>query len=260
MAKKRDLGKWSLICGIGSIVAPFLFVPLSFYIALTLGLFFVFHRWFLFVILSSLGFLIAVGLGITGIILYVRSYKKRKSGFITSIVGIVLTILYVVTIILFVLGTTRTPWTPSSNINPTAEINQYLLEELNSNATPLQKMSFPTSKVTAEIAETQFLGVGVRNVESTDLSFRIKINLFSFQENGQVINVNKELTSNENDDQIGMFSWDHKTKVLKPKETGAYSILYNAGEKEGAYLIKILIEKENGDIYAEKSFFVKVIV
>ncbi|MBT3814870.1 hypothetical protein HOE37_03810 [Candidatus Woesearchaeota archaeon] len=91
MIEKKDYGKWSLRCGIGSIVAPFLFLLLFIVLRVTR-------------LMYSLGNLIIFGLllglllGFLGIVLYSISSEKKKWALILSILGIILDVLLILNI------------------------------------------------------------------------------------------------------------------------------------------------------------------
>ena len=258
MAKKRGLenrrylGKWSLICGIGSIVAPFLFTLFGILISIIRKLFAIKFLYFeeLMLIGFVIGLLVGIVLGIVGIVLYIRSKDKWKSGLITSIVGFVLIWILIIVVMMFI----RVKFVGNQPIGPTGYQPPFPPKSfLDGNNKMI--LSFG-SKIMLESKDSTVLGIGVKNVEEEDLKFKIKINFVAMQ--GKKETINKEMVSGESDEFIGSFIWVDGDLLLKPTEAKAYQIKYLAGNQAGTYLLKIIIEKENGEVYAQKSFFVVI--
>ena len=241
MAKKRDLGKWSLICGIGSIVSPILFVFIFFF-GSTLARILSSLLFAIFIITSFIIIVIGVVLGILSIVFYFLSGKKSKAGLVIGIVGLVLISFLIVTNYLVSIS----PEQPSPPISPDPPFAED------------EKMIFPLKEITLGSGKSKTFEMGVKNLEETDLSFKIKVNLVAVQNNDKTETVNKEMVPSESDEFIGTFLWDESIQSLKPTEAEGYNVKFVAGDQIGIYLIQIVIEKENGEEYAEKKFFIRI--
>lgn len=132
------------------------------------------------------------------------------------------------------------------------QIQQQIMEDLR---TGDKKINFPTDEVKLNKGDSKQLAVGVKNTDEVPLKFKLKVNLV---DTGMDVISKETVKDNENFD-VGSFIWNEKIQTLEPTEANVYPIKFIGGKHAETYTFEIVIEREDGSVYATKSFFITIL-
>lgn len=132
------------------------------------------------------------------------------------------------------------------------QIQQQIMEDLR---TGDKKINFPTDEVKLNKGDSKQLAVGVKNTDEVPLTFKLKVKLV---DTGSDITSKETVKDTDNFD-IGEFIWNPTPQTLEPTEANVFPIKFVGGKHADTYTFEIIIEREDGTIYATKSFFITIL-
>ena len=125
------------------------------------------------------------------------------------------------------------------------QIRQKILEDLR---TGDQKLSFPAQTLSIPKGEASDIAVGVKNNLNNELKFTINV-VTKKQQSGGTTDLNKQVE----------YFYNQGPFTLKPTDAQVYNIKISAPGDKDTYLVNLQIVTPDGEVYAEKSFFVNII-
>ncbi len=136
-----------------------------------------------------------------------------------------------------------------------AQIEQQILDDLRRGN---QKLSFPTDQLILENGEDSVQAIGVKNTKDDKLKLSVGFQVKTAEGFTDFVSEQSaSLTTSGGVDFDARVTWDDSVQDYDPNEARVIPVTMTAPDKSGTYLYKVLVYEEDGEVFDERTFFIK---
>jgi hypothetical protein len=135
------------------------------------------------------------------------------------------------------------------------QIEQQILDDLRRGN---QKLSFPTDELVLETGEDNVQSIGIKNTKDSPLSLAVGFEVKAGAGFKAFISeVENEFTTVGGVESTSKIIWNDQAQSFSPGESRVIPVTITAPDKSGTYLYKVVIIQDDGEVFDERTFFIK---
>ena len=181
---------------------------------------------------------------------------NKKASLNLSIQAIVIVVIAFVVLGLG-LGFVRTQFSSidESSSQVQEQIRQQIMDDLRRGD---KKLNFPAQQLTLEAGDSSVQGIGIKNTEDDDSVLKLEFYVKGTDKTFHKLEPDEEKTfPAKTGDASTNILWDGDPQTLSAGDARVLSVTITAPDKKGNYLYKASLVLESGEIFDEKTFFIK---